>query len=134
MILKRYQNEWIVLTAVVLMLFAFAYKQSQLASQKALMSDVTKTSEELKEVIALQKIWADKKTAQYVNKLQTLAQPSKLKWSSKSKNVTALYKGLTPRELDKVVVSKILTLPVEIKKLSVENKDVLYDVEFQCKW
>ncbi len=133
MILKRYQNEWIVLTAVVLMLFAFAYKQSQLASQKALMSDVTKTSEELKEVIAMQKIWADKKTAQHVNKLQTLAQPSKLKWSSKSKNVTALYKGLTPRELDKVV-SKILTLPVEIKKLSVENKDVLYDVEFQCKW
>jgi hypothetical protein len=133
MILKRYQNEWIVLTAVVLMLFAFAYKQSQLASQKALMSDVTKTSEELKEVMALQKIWADKKTAQYVNKLQALAQPSKLKWSSKSKNVTALYKGLTPRELDKVV-SKILTLPVEIKKLSVENKDVLYDVEFQCKW
>jgi hypothetical protein len=133
MILKRYQNEWIVLTAVVLMLFAFAYKQNQLASQKALMSDVTKTSEELKEVMALQKIWADKKTAQYVNKLQALAQPSKLKWSSKSKNVTALYKGLTPRELDKVV-SKILTLPVEIKKLMVENKGTLYDVEFQCKW
>lgn len=133
MMAKRYQNEWIVLAAFLLMAIAFIYKNTQIASQQAYMSGTKNTVEELKEVIALQKIWTDKKITQHVNKLQTLVPPSKLKWSSKSKNVTALYQGLDSRELN-TVASKILTLPVEIKKLTIENKGTVYDLEFQCKW
>lgn len=133
MIAKRYQNEWVVLAAFLLMAVSFVYKNTQISSQQAYISGTKNTVGELKEVIALQKIWADKKITQNVNKLQTLVPPSKLKWSSKTKNVTALYQGLTPRELN-TVTSKILTLPVEIKKLVIENKGTFYDLELQCKW
>ena len=133
MIAKRYQNEWVVLAAFLLMAVSFVYKNTQISSQQAYISGTKNTVGELKEVIALQKIWADKKITQNVNKLQTLVPPSKLKWSSKTKNVTALYQGLTPRELN-TVTSKILTLPVEIKKLAIENKGTFYDLELQCKW
>lgn len=133
MIAKRYQNEWIVLAAFLLMALSFIYKNVQIASQQEMISGTKKTVQELKEVIALQKIWADKKTTQNVTKLQTLVPDSKLTWSSKKKNVTASYKGLTSRELN-AVTSKIMTLPVEIKKLAIDNKGTAYDLEFQCKW
>ena len=133
MIAKRYQNEWIVLAAFLLMAFSFIYKNVQISSQQEMISGTKKTVQELKEVIALQKIWADKKIAQNVTKLQSLVPPSKLTWSSKNKNVTASYSGLTSRELN-AVTSKIMTLPVEIKKLAIENKGTTYDLEFQCKW
>lgn len=133
MIAKRYQNEWIVLAAFLLMAFSFIYKNVQISSQQEMISGTKKTVQELKEVIALQKIWADKKIAQNVTKLQSLVPPTKLAWSSKNKNVTASYSGLTSRELN-AVTSKIMTLPVEIKKLAIENKGTTYDLEFQCKW
>lgn len=133
MIAKRYQNEWIVLAAFLLMAFSFIYKNVQISSQQEMISGTKKTVQELKEVIALQKIWADKKIAQNVTKLQSLVPPAKLRWSSKNKNVTASYSGLTSAELN-TVTSKIMTLPVEIKKLVIENKGTTYDLEFQCKW
>ena len=133
MIVKRYQNEMIVLTAFLLMALSFIYKNVQSASQQEMLSGTKKTVQELKEVIAIQKIWADKKITQNVAKLQTLVPPSKLTWSSKTKNVTALYEGLSSRELN-TVTSKIMTLPVEIKKLAIENKGTAYNLEFQCKW
>ena len=68
MIAKRYQNEWIVLAAFLLMAFSFIYKNVQISSQQEMISGTKKTVQELKEVIALQKIWADKKIAQKCDK------------------------------------------------------------------
>ena len=84
-------------------------------------------------MIALKKIWSDKKTTQKIKKLQTLIPESKVRWSSKSKKLTASYKGLTASELNKLV-TKILNLAVEIQKLKVQKTDSSYDVEFKCKW
>jgi len=130
---KRYQNELIALMAFLLMFGAYLYKYGQISSQEEYMSGVKNSMEEIKEVIALQKIWSDKKTAQKVSKLQTLIPASKVNWSSKNKKVTAMYKGLSAGELN-TLITKILILPVEIKKLTVQNKASSYDVEFQCKW
>lgn len=130
---KRYQNELIAFMAFLLMFSAYLYKHGQISSQQEYTSETKNTLEEIKEVAALQKIWSDKKIAQNVNKLQTLIPASKVNWSSKNKKVTAMYKGLSPGELN-TLVTKILTLPVEIKKLAVENKGSSYDVEFQCEW
>lgn len=130
---KRYQNELIAFMAFLLMFGSYLYKYGQISAQQEYVSETKNTVEEIKEVIALQKIWSDKKIAQNVNKLQTLIPASKVNWSSKGKKVTAMYKGLSGGELN-TLVTKILTLPVEIKKLSVENKGSSYDVEFQCEW
>ena len=42
------------------------------------MAGAKRSVEEIKEVIALQKIWSDKKTTQKVSKLQTLIPASKV--------------------------------------------------------
>ena len=130
---KRYQNELIALVAFVLMLGAYGYKTGQVSSQAETIAAAKHSIGEIKEVIALKKIWADKKTGKKVEKLQTLISASKVKWSSKSKKVTASYKGLTATELNKLV-TKILNLSIEIQKLKIQKIASSYDVEFKCKW
>jgi hypothetical protein len=130
---KRYQNELIALAAFVLMFIGYGYKAVQVSSQADTMASTKHSVGEIKEVIALKKVWADKKTTKNVEKLQTLIPISKVQWSSKSKKVTASYKGLSATELNKLV-TKILNLPVEIQKLKIQKIASSYDVEFKCKW
>jgi hypothetical protein len=130
---KTYKNELIVVGALLFMLIGFGYKQGQVSGQTA-NAGVAKTQlYELKEVIALQKVWADKKTSKKVEKLQTLVAPSKLKWQKKSKKVTASFTSLSANELNKVI-SKILNLAVQIQKLNIKKSGASYSVEFKCKW
>lgn len=133
MIWKRYQNEISVLFALVMMLSGYAYKNSQFSAQQELSSGTNSSMEEIKEVIALKKIWSSKKTTQKIKKLQTLIPESKVTWRSKSKKLTVSYRGLTAAELNKLV-TKILNLAVEIQKLEVKKIASSYDVEFKCKW
>jgi len=133
MIWKRYQNELIVLIAFVLMLGGYLYKSAQVSSQGDTMTNASRSVGELKEVIALQKIWSDKKTTKKVNRLQTLIPENKVKWKSKNKKVEASYKGLSSSELNKLV-TKILNLPIEIQKLKIQKVATSYNVEFKCKW
>jgi hypothetical protein len=133
MIGKRYQNELIALAAFVLMLIGYGYKSAQISSQAELMAEAKHSAAEIKEVVALQKIWSDKKTSKKVEKLHTLIPESKVKWSSKGKKVTATYQGLSARELNKLV-TKILNLPIEIQKLKIDKIASSYNVEFKCKW
>jgi len=133
MIWMRYQNELIVLIAFVLMLGGYLYKNTQISSQREMMVHSNRSIAEVKEVVALQKIWSDKKITQKVDKLQEVISENKVKWSSKNKKVTASYKGLTTTELN-TLVTKILNLPVEIQKLDIQKAATFYDVEFKCKW
>ena len=133
MIWKRYQNELIALIAFVLMFSGYVYKNTQVSSQFETLSAASGSVTDVKEVIALKKIWSDKKTTKRVDKLQTLIPADKVKWSNKNKKVTAAYKGLTASELNKLV-TKILNLPIEIQKLKIEKLATSYDVEFKCKW
>jgi len=133
MIWKRDQNELIALVAFVLLLGGYGYKYAQISSQAETMAGAKQSVGEIKEVIALKKIWSDKKTSKKVDKLQTLIPASKVKWSNKSKKVTASYKSLTATELN-TLVTKILNLPVEIQKLKIQKIASSYDVEFKCKW
>ena len=97
------------------------------------MAQASRSVGEIKEVIALQKIWSDKKIPSKVKKLQTLIPADKVKWNSQGKKVTATYKGLTTTELNSLT-TKILNLPVEIQKLKIQKVATSYDVEFKCKW
>ncbi len=130
---KRYQNELIALVAFVLMVGGYGYKMAQVSSQSEIMTASKHSVGEIKEVIALKKIWSDKQTSKKIDKLQTLIPASKVKWSNKNKKVTASYKSLTATELN-TLVTKILNLPVEIQKLKVQKIASSYDVEFKCKW
>lgn len=130
---KHYQNELIVIAALILMLGAYLYKHEQVSAQTESTQSTQKSINELKEVAALKKIWSDKKTKTKIKKLQTMLPAQKVKWSQKSNKVTASYKGLSANELNKLV-TKILNLPVQIQRLDIQKTGQSYNVEFKCKW
>ena len=130
---KQYQNELIALAALVLMLGMYMYKNSQVNAQSQSASTTKQTVGELKEVVALKKVWGAKKITKKLKKLKEMIPESKVQWSKKSKKVTASYRGLTPNELNKLT-TKILNLPIVIRKLDVKKMGASYDVEFKCKW
>jgi len=133
MSLKRYQNELLVLLAFFLMFAALLYKNGQLASQAETAAIEKQEVNDFKEIVILKKIWADKKTSKKVEKLKKLIPASKTKWSNKSKKVTAVYEGLSSAELNKLI-SKILSLAIEIRQLDIKKTGSSYHVEFKCKW
>ena len=109
---KKYQNELIVVVSFLVMLGGYFYKMN-IEKQEALTAVESKqTLADLKEVIALRKLWSDKRTSQRVEKLKAIVPLTKVKWSNKSKKLKASYKNLTAREIN-TLISKILTLPIE---------------------
>ena len=133
MSLKRYQNELVVLLAFLLMFGAFLYKNVQISSQAEGTASSKHAVSEFKEIVALKKVWADKKISKKVEKLKELIPASKVKWSKKSRKVTAVYEELSSKELNKLI-SKILSLAVVIIQLDIEKTGSSYHVEFKCKW
>jgi len=128
---KAYKNEIIAGVALFLLLIAFMYKQGKVSGQ----TDTSASTElqELKEVISLKKIWGDKKITKKVDKLKAIVSPSKVKWTKKSKRLTASFSNLNNQELNRVVV-KMMNLAVEIQRLEVKKLGASYQVEFKCKW
>ncbi len=130
---KLYKNELIVVASLLLMLYALLYKNNQISSRTQEMLSTKHTVREFRELITLQKTWADKKVSKKVNKLEKIVPTSKVKWSKKGKKLTASYKDLDPKELNKLIIN-ILSMAVQIQELKINRNDSSYDVEFKCKW
>ncbi|MFK5975627.1 MAG: hypothetical protein QM493_03870 [Sulfurovum sp.] len=130
---KKYQNELIVIFSFLFMFGGYIYKTNIVANEAISAVETKKTLSDMRNVIALKKLWTDKKTSQRVAKLKSIVPISKVKWSNKRKKVKASYRDLSARELNKLI-SKILSLPIEIKLLTIQNISKSYSVEFKCKW
>ena len=130
---QRYQNELIILGTFLLMLGAYIYKHNQVTAQTMQASSTQHTINELKEVIALQKIWADKNVLKKINNLKEIVSASKVKWSKQKTEVDAKYTALSSNDLNKLT-TKILNLPAEILLLDIKKIGSSYNVEFKCKW
>ncbi len=130
---KLYRNELIVAASLLLMLGTLIYKNSQISSRSQEMSSLKHTVTEFRELVSLQKTWANKNISKKVDKLEKIVSQSKVKWSKKGKKLTAVYKGLDPKELNKLITT-ILSMAVQIQELKIARNSSSYDVEFKCKW
>jgi len=130
---KSYKNELIVAVSLLLMLSALLYKNNQISSRSQEMLSTKHSVREFRELIALQKTWANKNISKKVDKLEKIIPSSKVKWSKKGKKLTASYKNIDPKELNRLMTS-ILSMTVQIQELKINRNDSSYDVEFKCKW
>ncbi len=133
MIWKRYRNELIVTLSLLLLLAALGYKRMAASSSVENETNTKYAVREFQELISLKKRWADKQISKKVDKLQKVIPQTKVKWQKKGKKLTASYKSLTSKELNKVITT-ILNIAVQIEILEIKNNNSSYDVEFKCKW
>jgi len=133
MIWKQYRNEFAVALSLLLLLLALGYKSVQFSQREENSLEMQRAITEFKELIVLKKRWGDTKITTKVDKLSKLVPAAKLKWQKKAKKLTASYRGITAKELNKVVTT-ILNLPVQIEMLEIKNDHGSYNVEVKCKW
>jgi hypothetical protein len=130
---KQYQNELIVLASLLLLVMAIIFKNVRVSSAIESSHNISRSLNELKEIVDLKKRWADKTTNKKVDKLKSVVSSSKLKWIKKTKKLTAIYTNLNSKELNKVVTT-LLNLTVQIDKLEIKQTGTTYGVELKCKW
>ncbi|MEA3456254.1 MAG: hypothetical protein U9R26_07075 [Campylobacterota bacterium] len=131
---KRYQNEIIVLAALVLMAAGYLYKSSSANSLDLVKAEVALSATEAGEIIALKKQWGNAKLTESVNKMNLNIAPAKIKqFSIKSKKLQASYRGLSDKEMNGIIV-KLQNIAVQIAKLGVKRKGDSYNMEIVCKW
>lgn len=130
---QRYQNELIVLVAFLIMIGTYFYRYNNVNAQAQQANKVQQSINEVKEVVALKKTWADKKIPQKIDALKATIPAAKVKWTKQKQKVEAKYTGLSSNELNKLT-TKILNLPVVIEQLNINKDKSLYNVEFSCKW
>ena len=133
MSLKQYRYEFIVGFSFLLMLAAFFYKNAQVSSQAEQLFMMKQDIREFKEIIAQKRIWGDKRLSNKINKLQVIVPATKIMWSKKGKKLTARYKDLSAKELNKVM-TKMMSLAVQIIELDITKSGGNYNVECKCKW
>jgi len=133
MIWKRYQNEVMVLMSLLLLVIALLYKNIQVSNSVESRTVTKYAVREFKEIIAHKKQWDDKHIVKKLDKLKSTVPASKLTWQKKGKTLKAQFRGLTSKELNKVVTT-ILNLAVQIQMLEVKENRSNYDVELKCKW
>jgi methyl coenzyme M reductase subunit C-like uncharacterized protein (methanogenesis marker protein 7) len=130
---RTYKNELIVGVAFLLLVLGLFYKQAQVSGQVDKAKNTSTSLNELKEVIGLKKVWVDKQIAKKVESIKSVVSPSKVKWKKTGKKVTASFNNLNDRELNNLI-SKVLSLAVEIDNLEVNRIGEVYKVELKCKW
>ena len=131
--LNQYKNELIVGLSFLLMLMAFFYKNAQLSSQAEELFAMKQEVRNFKEIIAYKRVWGDKGLSKKIDKLQSVVPVSKVAWSKKGKKLTARYMELTPKELNKMM-TKLMSLAVQITQLDISRSGENYNVECKCKW
>ena len=130
---KQYQNELIVLASLLLLIVAIVFKNVRVSSAIESSHSVSRSLNDLKEVVDLKKRWADKTTKTKVDKLKNVVSSSKVKWMKKTKKLTAIYSDISSKELNKVVTT-LLNIAVQIDKLEIKQTGTTYKVELKCKW
>lgn len=131
--LNQYRNELIVGLSFLLMLMAFFYKNAQLSSRAEELFAMKQEVRNFKEIIAYKRVWGDKGLSKKIDKLQSVVPVSKVAWSKKGKKLTARYMELTPKELNKMM-TKLMSLAVQITQLDISRSGENYNVECKCKW
>ena len=109
------------------------YKNTQSANSVENQTVTKYAVREFKQIIAHKKQWADKNIVKKLDKLKQAVPQSKVHWKKKGKTLTADFKELNAKELNKVVTT-ILNLAVQIQVLKVKEVNGNHDVEFKCKW
>ncbi len=134
MIWKRYQNELIVLIALLLMLTAYFYKHNQAKRVDETKKEVSLSLGELGEIIALKNQWGDPELSNKIKKIEKSVDKKNIKsFTIKNKKLTASLSGLSSKEMNKIITI-LENTAVQIINLKVTNIEGEYSMEFKCKW
>jgi len=134
--LQRYQNELLVLFALLVLLGAwlFQYNSHVVLAQKSIAS--TQVIAKLEDVATMKKLWGkNKKHSRSLEAIQrSLSKEKVKKFEIKKNKAHIILQNLNGTELNKIVGKQIASIPLQIIELSIDRNGDMYTLELRCKW
>ena len=134
--LRRYQNEGMILLALLLLLAAVLYRGYQHNSLQKSSTKATEMVSKIEDVATMKKLW--QKNSAIPKKLQAIKSylpAAKIKMLQiEKKKAHILLERLDGNELNGVTGKYLASIPVQITEMSIRRDGEYYRLELQCKW
>ena len=132
--IRKYQNEGIVLLALLLFVGGFLYQRGMERKLDVSLERSKTAATEITQVKTLQKVWAPKGLKRKAASLRGSVISSKVKTFSLEKNkLNAHFIQLSGKELN-ALATKIASLPVRIQRFAVTRLGTQYALRCSCTW
>ena len=134
--LRRYQNEGIILLALLLLFAAVLYRGHQHSSLQESSAKATAMVSKIEDVATMKKLWQKNSTiSQKLQAIRSYLPAAKVKTLQiEKKKAHILLEGLDGNELNKVAGKYLASIPVQIIEMSIRRDGEYYRLELQCKW
>jgi len=134
MMVRKYQNELLVLVAFVLLLGGFVYQRGMMRKLEASLLHSQTAARQITETKTLQKVWSTKGLKKKVANLHNIVSPSKIKtFNQTKKKLTVRLENLTGKELN-AITTRFASLPVQIRELVIGRSEDQYTLRCVCTW
>jgi len=134
--LRRYQNEGMILLALLLLVAAMFYKGYRHTKLQTSSAEATEMVSKIEDIATMKKLWQKNSTvAQKLNAIKTYLPAIKIKTLQiEKKKAHVLLEGLNGNELNSVAGKYLASIPVQIVEMSIRRDGEYYRLELQCKW
>ena len=134
MIWKKYINELIILGGLIFLIIGYSYKHIQVNRLYTVKSEASKSINDITKIIGLKNQWDNKKIKNKILRLKNNLSSSNIKsFELKSRKLTAIFKNLSSKQMNKVIIN-LENTAVQIILIKVTLKDKKYKMEIKCKW
>jgi Flp pilus assembly protein TadB len=132
--IRKYQNELIVLAAFLVLAGGFLYQKSTEKALEDSLEHSRTASRQISDIKVLQSVWSTKDIRNKVSDLHNLVSSNQVKrFEEGKKKLIVDFIGLTGQELN-LLSTRIASMPVRIKDFSITRAGDKYEMRCQCSW
>ncbi len=132
--IRKYQNEGIVLLALLLLIGGFLYQRGMERKLDTSLEQSKTVAAEIAKAKTLRQVWSSKRLKQKIASLRGGVPSNKVKTFTFAKNkLNAHFFQLTGKELNNIA-TKIASLPVHIQEFGVTRMGSQYALRCLCTW
>lgn len=134
--LRRYQNESMILLALLLLIAALLYKNYYATRLQRGSLKATETIAKIEDVATMKKLWEKSSNVpQKLHGIKTYLPAIKIKTLQiEKKKAQLLLEGLNGNELNRITGKFIASIPVQITEMLIRRDGPYYRLELRCKW
>ncbi|NKQ40581.1 MAG: hypothetical protein HF962_03325 [Sulfurovum sp.] len=134
--LRRYQNEAMLLVALLLLLGAMIFKTYSHSQLETKSLEASKTTSKIEDIATMKKLWQNnKEIPQKLKSIKSTVGASKInKFKIEKKKADIILVNLNGTQLNKIIGKQLASIPIQIVNMSVERSGESYRLELLCKW
>ena len=134
--LRRYQNEGLILLALLLLAAALLYRNHQLSTLQKSSAEAAEITSKIEDIATMKKLWQNNsRVPQKLHEIKTYLPAIKIKtWEVEKRKAHLLFEGLNGNELNRITGKYIASIPVQITEMSIQRDGLYYRLELRCKW